>query len=104
MKTLLVLTGINLLCVAVLAGAQGKGTAEQGGSLLYSTYCIGCHTTEVHWREKRLAKDWITLKAEVRRSKANTGVGLGEDDVAAIARYLNDLYYHFPVTDPVQSG
>jgi mono/diheme cytochrome c family protein len=72
--------------------------------LLYSTYCVGCHTTQVHWREKKLATDWTSLKVQIRRWQGNAGLGLSEDDVAAIAQYLNDLYYHFTTTDTKQSG
>jgi hypothetical protein len=79
-------------------------TGGPSGELICSTYCIGCHTTEVHWREKRLATDWTSLKFQVRRWKVNSGLRLGENDVAAVATYLNDLYYHFLVTDKQQSG
>jgi len=67
------------------------------GELLYSTHCVACHTSEVHWREKRLVRDWSSLRAEVRRWQKLSGLGWGNDDVAAVARYLNALYYHFPI-------
>jgi len=57
----------------------------------------------VHWREKRLATDWVSLKAQVRRWQANAGLGLDESDVVAIGRYLNDLYYHFAADETRQS-
>ena len=89
--------------VAALAAAQGLKTGEPRGELLYSTYCIGCHTTQIHWRDKKLATDWTSLKGQIRRWQANVGLGLDEGDVAAIAMYLNDLHYHFPETGPKQS-
>lgn len=104
MRNLIALTGTILVFVTALAAGQGPRTGEPNGELLYSTYCIGCHTTQVHWREKRLATDWTSLKFQVRRWQGNAGLGLGEDDVTAIARHLNALYYHFPVTDTKQSG
>ena len=87
-------------CVA--ASGQFRGTTDSRGMLLYSTYCVSCHTTQVHWREKKLATDWTSLNVQVRRWQSNAGLGLSEDDVAAIARYLNDLHYHFAL--PIQSS
>ena len=69
------------------------------GELLYSTHCITCHSTQAHWRDKKLATDWIGLRAEVSRWQKFSGLGWGDDDVAAVARYLNTLYYHYPTTD-----
>jgi mono/diheme cytochrome c family protein len=89
-------------CVA--ASGESRGTVDSPGALLYSTYCVSCHTAQVHWREKKLATDWTSLKLQVRRWQGNAALGLSEDDIAAIAGYLNDLYYHFAATDTKQSG
>jgi hypothetical protein len=94
---------VGLISACATASAEVRGATDSRGELLYSTYCVSCHSTEVHWREKKLATDWGSLKAQVRRWQSNAGLGLGEDDVAAIGRYLNDLYYHFPVADPRQA-
>ncbi|MEO8133375.1 MAG: cytochrome C [Betaproteobacteria bacterium] len=94
--------GTMLLLVAALAAGQARKTDESSGELIYTTYCIGCHTTQVHWREKRLATDWMSLKFQVRRWLMEAGTGMGEDDVTAVAGYLNGLYYKFPVTDTKQ--
>jgi cytochrome c551/c552 len=71
--------------------------AEPRGELLYSTHCIGCHTTKIHWRDKKLATDWVTLKEQVRRWSSNTGLAWSEDDILMVTHYLNTLYYHFAV-------
>jgi mono/diheme cytochrome c family protein len=65
--------------------------------LLYTTNCVGCHTTQVHWREKRLASDWAALIAQVERWQVNGKLGWSADDVAAVARYLNATFYHYPM-------
>ncbi len=104
MRNLLVLVGVALMSACVAASTQFRGTADPRGALLYSTYCVGCHTTQVHWREKKLATDWTSLKAQVRRWQSNAGLGLSEDDIAAIAHHLNDVYYHFVATGTKVSG
>ena len=104
MRTLIAWVGTALMFATTVVVGQNSGTGEPRGELLYSTYCIGCHTTQVHWREKRLATDWASLKFQVQRWQRNVAPGLAEDEVAAIARYLNDLYYHVPVTNAKQAA
>ena len=90
----------GLLCgllVAICLAGAGKATAEEGrGEMLYQNHCIACHTTQVHWRDQRLAKDWPSLRAQVRRWERNTGLSWNDDDVEAVSGYLNRLYYQFP--------
>lgn len=80
------------------AGAQPVRDATRG-ELLYSTHCIACHSAEVHWRDKKLAKDWKSLRAEVRRWEKLSGLAWSDGDVTAVARYLNALYYRYPAPD-----
>jgi mono/diheme cytochrome c family protein len=65
------------------------------GELLYATHCIACHTREVHWREKKLAHDWASLNAQVRRWAANAGLGWSDEEIADVARYLDATLYRF---------
>lgn len=69
------------------------------GELLYTTHCIACHGAQVHWRDNKLATDWDSLQTQVQRWQNFLGLGWGDDDVAAVARYLNALYYHHPTPD-----
>jgi len=88
----------KLLLVFALYG--GLAAAQPGrGELLYTTYCDSCHTEQVHWREKKLATNWASLVVEVRRWQANATLEWSDDDVEAVARYLNSLYYHHPLPD-----
>lgn len=88
------------LCAMPIAG-RGEPRDEGRGALLYGTYCESCHTTEVHWREKKLATDWPALVAQVRRWQANAALGWGEGDIAEVARYLDGRFYRF---GPAQGG
>jgi mono/diheme cytochrome c family protein len=65
------------------------------GELLYTTHCIACHTTKLHWRDEKLAKDWASLNSQVRRWQKNSELKWSDDDIAEVARYLNANYYHF---------
>lgn len=92
MRSLLVL----LLALAGAASAHAQGASPGRGQLLYSTHCVECHTTQMHWREQRLARDWGSLKEQVRRFQGIARLGWSEDDIDAVARHLNDTIYRFP--------
>jgi mono/diheme cytochrome c family protein len=81
----------------VLANAQTKIEVSRG-ELLYSTHCIACHSTQMHWRDKKVATNWTSLKEEVGRWQSRSGLGWSEEDVTAVANYLNAQFYRFPAT------
>ena len=76
--------------------------AQSRGELLYSTHCISCHTSEMHWRDKRAATDWTSLKFQVRRWQSAAGLEWGEGDIQDVTRYLNESIYRYTQTsDPL---
>lgn len=81
-------------CSALAFTAPAK--AQTRGELLYTTHCVACHGTQIHWRDKRLATDWGSLLVQVRRWQANAALGWTEDDVRQVTRHLNDTLYRFP--------
>ena len=89
-------------CRASVAAALAAGAAvafAQGadrGALLYATHCVECHTTQMHWREQRQARDWSTLRWQVRRWQGEARLGWTADDINAVARHLTDTIYRFP--------
>jgi hypothetical protein len=90
-----------LVVAAAMVGtwAHAQPTPESvltRGGLLYSTHCIECHTTQMHWRVQRKAVDWDTLRYQVRRWQGVVNLGWSETDVDDVARYLNDTIYKFP--------
>ena len=90
-----------LVVLAVLFGsfayADAQATRDPArGELLYSTHCIVCHNEQVHWRDKKLVKDWMTLRAEVSRWQKFSGLGWSVEDIASVTQYLNTHYYHYP--------
>jgi mono/diheme cytochrome c family protein len=85
-----------LLLFATLAGAQTPPATENArGELLYQTHCIGCHGVQVHWRDRKLAADWPSLQAQVRRWQEASGLAWSDAEIADVARYLNRLHYHY---------
>ncbi len=83
-----------LACVtACTAQAQ---TVPSRGQLLYGNHCIECHSTQMHWRAGRLARDWDSLAAQVRRWQGEARLGWSDEDIAAVTRHLNDTIYQFP--------
>ena len=98
------LIGTALMLAAALTASAAPNAGASRGELLYTTYCIGCHTTQVHWRDRRQARNWDTLKAEVARWQKTAGLALDATDIDALAAYLNGLYYHFPEGATRSSG
>ncbi len=93
--------GWLLIAVAIFAPSA---MAQSRGELLYTTHCISCHTTEMHWRDKRSANDWTTLKLQVRRWQDAASLAWSDGDILDVSRYLNESIYRFEQTaDPVSS-
>jgi mono/diheme cytochrome c family protein len=87
---------VSLLVIGSSAfSQQTPATDALPGEQLYSTHCIYCHTSQVHWRDKKIAKDWASLVTQVRRWQSNAGLGWTEDEILEVAQYLNHRYYHF---------
>jgi mono/diheme cytochrome c family protein len=84
------------LAMATVCAQPAPGVAETPGYLLYTTHCAGCHSAQVHWRERKLASDPASLEAQVRLWQRNLGLGWSDEDIAAVAGYLNAVYYKFP--------
>jgi hypothetical protein len=87
--TLCLFYGINTLTHAE------RAPSETRGELLYTTHCNGCHSSVIHWREKKLVVDWKSLKDQVNRWQSFIKLGWSEDDINDVAHYLNKQYYNF---------
>lgn len=75
--------------------AAPSAMAQSRGELLYTTHCISCHTTEMHWRDKRSASNWASLKVQVRRWQGAASLAWSDGDILDVSRYLNESIYHF---------
>ena len=94
----LVCTGLASLFVGLAAAPAAAQTAAtpSRGELLYDTHCKACHREQLHWRDKKLATDWPSLREQVRHWQATALLGWSEADIVEVTRHLNDAYYHFP--------
>jgi mono/diheme cytochrome c family protein len=88
-----------LIAIASCALAAASAMAQSRGELLYTTHCIACHSTQLHWRDGRAARDWTTLKFQVRRWQDAASLGWSDSDIQEVALYLNEAIYRFKQTE-----
>ncbi|WP_303903767.1 c-type cytochrome [Thiohalomonas denitrificans] len=88
------------LSVVVLTGTASAEPA--GGEELHQQHCVECHQrmaggdgSALYTRDDRRVNSLEGLHTQVNRCKDNLQIALFDDDVAAIARYLNKSYYRF---------
>lgn len=93
-----------VFCVLAGISAALPVKAQSRGELLYTTHCIACHGTQVHWRDKKQVLDWPSLRAQVRYWQAQAMLGWSDDDIGSVARYLNDTFYRLPPPEPMAAG
>lgn len=101
MRTLFLLLSAALLAGAAASHVQAASPPTRG-QLLYENHCSGCHDQQVHWRQNKLARDWNSLRAQVRRWQATAGLGWRNEEIDQVARYLNDTIYRFAHTGLAQ--
>jgi len=89
---------VTLLLLSVAPGGAGAQIRVEAtrGELLYTKHCVECHNARVHWREQRLASDWASLRAQVRRWQDLQKLGWSEADITEVARHLDTHYYNYP--------
>lgn len=76
--------------------------ADRTGELLYEANCQTCHLAQVHWRQKRLATDWATLRQQIRRWQKTAGLQWGDEQIDQVAHYLNFRYYRYQAPERAQ--
>jgi mono/diheme cytochrome c family protein len=75
--------------------APAPAPAPARGQLLYDTHCIECHNSQMHWRDRKLASDWASLKAQVTHWQAVALLNWSEADIVEVTRHLNGAIYRF---------
>ncbi len=80
--------------------AAAAAADVQRGRLLYETYCIACHTTQAHWRDKHIVGSWSDLLYQVTRMQKNAGQDWSSTEISDVAAYLNEIFYKMPCPSP----
>jgi mono/diheme cytochrome c family protein len=66
------------------------------GMVLYEARCVACHTTSVHSRENRRAKNYADVREWVSRWSNFLGSDWGPAEIEDVSRYVNERFYGFP--------
>jgi cytochrome c len=88
-----------VLLLAAACSSEPKSVAAADaarGRLLYETACAGCHSEQVHWRDKRLVRDWPSLVHQVTRWQQIAAPQWRPEEAEDVAAYLNARFYHLP--------
>jgi hypothetical protein len=90
----------SALMGAALLGTSPAFSADASrGGLLYENACGQCHSTQPHWREKRLVRSWDDLVYQVDRWQRVARQNWSADDVRDVASHLNGRFYHLPCAE-----
>lgn len=92
-----------LMLLAFVAAGMAPASADPGkGEALHQQNCVSCHVSmvggdgsELYTRETRRVGSFPSLVAQVNRCNVNLGVGWFDDEVEAVAEYLNAAFYRF---------
>ncbi len=76
--------------------APATTPAPTRGALLYENHCQACHSTQMHWRDQRVATDWPTLRAQVTKWQRAAQLNWSADEIDEVTRHLNRSIYKFP--------
>lgn len=93
-----ILTLCLLFCMSTSAQADREAN-ELRGELLYITSCDACHTSSIHWRDKKLVTDWNGLKFQVTRWQEIAKASWSTQDIEDVTLYLNKRFYHYSNTE-----
>ena len=101
MQRLPVLAIATLLWTS-LANAAEPPAALDKGKELHQKNCIACHTSltggkpdALYTRADRRVNSLDALQKQVQRCELNLGLTWFDEDIDAVASYLNQEFYHF---------
>jgi hypothetical protein len=92
--SLLVLAAVAAGAIFVYADTPMPSSGEGG---LCAGHATAYHEPQLYWRELGQARDWESLKAQVRRWQEIARPGFGESEIEEIARNLNQAVFRFAV-------
>jgi len=87
----------TFLALSLILWSWPAAAADERGRLLYENHCQACHASTVHVREARKARTAAELRAYIARWAGELKLAWGEEEQAAVYRYLNNRYYKLPL-------
>ncbi len=96
---------IPLLLIAVIAAGGGIAYAQalpcsEAEELPAPASAAGYHDAQLYWRELEQARDWDSLKAQLRRWHQVANPGWDGAQIEEVTRALNQAVFRF--AEPVQ--
>lgn len=94
---------VALACAAAIgwqAGAADVRTPnpdEGRGAALYESHCVSCHDSLMHVQGDRRTGSYPGVAKKVRFYSELQGLEWTEQEIDAVAAYLNGAHYHFPM-------
>ncbi len=80
------------------AASESEGGADdilKAGKELVTKHCSSCHQSEMYTREDHKVKSPEELLSRVKACDANLGTALFDEDIIAVAKYLDKSFYKF---------
>ncbi|AHE98891.1 c-type cytochrome [Thioalkalivibrio paradoxus] len=95
-------TAVGTLLVATAFAAPSQAGNVELGEELHQENCVTCHVSmvggdgsELYTRHTRNVQSFDSLVTQVNTCNVNLGMGWFDDEVEAVAHYLNENYYQF---------
>jgi cytochrome c553 len=82
------------ICLLAATSSLQAANLDNGKALVQSN-CTKCHDERVYTREDRRVKTLEGLNKQVTRCEQSLGLKWFDEDIADVAAYLNQTYYHF---------
>lgn len=93
---------VSILAVSAAFSLSAQASDVERGEQLHQDNCISCHVSMaggdgsgLYTRADRQVGSYDSLVTQVNRCNVNLDVGWFDDEVEAVAAFLDDRYYKF---------
>lgn len=76
--------------------SEMRSADAERARLLYENACGQCHTTQPHWRDRKIVESWPDLVMQVTRWQSIAGQNWTIGEIDEVAAYLNRRFYKQP--------
>ena len=88
----------SLIMVAMVAAGTNQTSQAadiKHGKTLQQKHCMSCHDDGMYTRKDRRITTMAGLKKQVQRCELTLGLKWFDEDIEAVAAYLNQSFYNF---------